>query len=117
MGEGLGVRAPLQWTVHRYNSRSEFGRVLPMNLTLTRPAATLSHPMGEGLGVRALFYFMVPTHVKIWRCLLPMNRRVQSIGYRRPTSPRPSPPSEGGEGGRHVHGRNARPKVGGRGFP
>ena len=26
-----------------------------MNLTLTRPAATLSHRMGEGLGVRALF--------------------------------------------------------------
>jgi len=25
-----------------------------MNLTLTRPAATLSHPMGEGLGVRAI---------------------------------------------------------------
>jgi len=33
-----------------------------MNLTLTRPAATLSHRMGEGLGVRALFQwkFMAP---------------------------------------------------------
>jgi hypothetical protein len=36
-----------------------------MNLTLTRPAATLSHPMGEGLGVRALFQwkFMAPIRV------------------------------------------------------
>jgi hypothetical protein len=40
-------------------------RSLPMNLTLTRPAATLSHPMGEGLGVRALFQwkFMAPMRV------------------------------------------------------
>jgi len=30
-------------------------RRLSMNPTLTRPAATLSHPMGEGLGVRAHF--------------------------------------------------------------
>jgi len=28
-----------------------------MNRTLTRPAATLSHPMGEGLGVRASIQF------------------------------------------------------------
>jgi len=47
-----------------------------MNLTLTRPAATLSHPtlatpeasprrVGEGLGVRALFQwkFMAPIRV------------------------------------------------------
>ena len=48
-----------------------------MNLTLTRPAATLSHPMGEGLGVRALFQlkFMAPMRVHVMcRCLLPMNR-------------------------------------------
>ena len=38
-----------------------------MNLTLTRPAATLSHPMGEGLGVRALFQwkFMAPMRVHV----------------------------------------------------
>jgi len=36
-----------------------------MNRTLTRPAATLSHPMGEGLGVRAFFQrkFMAPIRV------------------------------------------------------
>ena len=42
-----------------------------MNLTLTRPAATLSHPMGEGLGVRALFQlkFMAPMRVHVMcRC-------------------------------------------------
>jgi len=38
-----------------------------MNLTLTRPAATLSHRMGEGLGVRALFQwkFMAPMRVHV----------------------------------------------------
>jgi len=32
---------------------------LSMNLTLTRPAATLSHRMGEGLGVRAALCTML----------------------------------------------------------
>jgi hypothetical protein len=53
-----------------------------MNLTLTRPAATLSHWMGEGLGVRALFQwkFMAPILVHIvCRSKLSMNRGGQSL--------------------------------------
>src|SRR5580765_223832 len=38
---------------------------LPMNLTLTRPAATLSHPMGEGLGVRALFQWKFKAPIRV----------------------------------------------------
>ena len=37
-------------------------------MTLTRPSATLSHPMGEGLGVRALSHtFMVPMNARSGR--------------------------------------------------
>ena len=51
--------------------------------------ATLSHPMGEGLGVRA--YMGMNEHEE-WtstKC---------AVEITMPTSPRPSPPSEGGEG-------------------
>jgi hypothetical protein len=51
-----------------------------MILTLTGPAATLSHPMGEGLGVRALFQwkFMAPMRVQItcrWKLSMNPNRK------------------------------------------
>jgi hypothetical protein len=45
-----------------------------MNLTLTRPAATLSHRIGEGLGVRVLLSVgSWPQFACISRWKLPIN--------------------------------------------
>ena len=91
---------------------------LPMNRPSPGLAATLSHRMGEGLGVRALFQwkFMAPMRLHLMcRWMLPMNLTFgnSKLLAFSPLTPALSPLR--GEGA--VHGPNARPKVGGPSYP